>query len=329
MIRSVSYATSFVVYLIFSLVVACNSLFSQSIGFDCPAIASANSIYETDSSRAIEIPIACSTTTNDARLQLTKIRTEVCWNRMAYPLTDYVPRTVLQSNIDGAIQVEERSESNLSFNSSLADGYLTAFGIPGLNGEASRKKSTSRKYNQIPQHELVLSSGPIKRGTGAFFEFRPSLTESLEGGRNLVVAFEVPVSWRAGILQITCHATGNRKRMGIFNDGIDFERIFIVPVYLKGDDQAFRAATALAKSEQQLRSETRRQQNQSSSGSQSWFGGFGSTDKDAISDYWMHHLIQSGSDRALRTVEGQLSERILIAANRFDQARDELLALAR
>lgn len=329
MIRSVSYAISLTVYLFFSLVVVCNSLFSQSIVFDCPAIAAANSIDETETSRIVEIPLAISTSINDGRLQLNKIRAEVCWNRMAYPITDYVPRTVLQPEAEGTIQIEERSESNLSFNGSLAGGYLAGLGTPNLKGDASRRNSSSRKYNKIPQHELVLASGPIKRGTGAFFEFRPSRTDSLEGGRNLVVAFEVPNSWRAGILQITCRATGNRKRMGIFNDGVDFERIFIVPVHLKGDNQAFRAATTLARSEQRLRIETQRQQNQSATREQSWLSGFGTGGKDESSDYWMHHLIQSGSDRALRTVERQLPDRILFAANKFDQARDELLAMGR
>ena len=324
MIRAVSYAISATVYLLFSFFVIFNNLFAQSISFDCPAIANARTIYSTQSSKVIEIPLAFSTSCNESRLDLNKVRADVCWNRMAYPLTDYSPRTVLQSDVDGTISIEERSESNLSLNGSISGGYLAS----NLNGDASRKKSSSKKYSRIPQHDLVVSSGPIRRATGAFFEFRPSRTESLEGGRNLVVAFEVPVSWRAGILQITCRANGTRKRMGIFNDGINIERIFIVPVHLKGDDQAFRAATAMARSEQRLRTQWQRVKIGSHNERQAFLTSLAASGRQAYSDHWMHHLIQSGSDSALRQVERQLPDGIVAEANQFDRARNKLLAMS-
>ena len=329
MIRTVSYASSIAVFLVVSLLMLSSSLLAQGISFDCPALVGAIPILETEESKLIEVPISFSSSCGDRSIRLEKVRAEVCWNRDSFPLTDYGPRTVLQSEIDGSINVEERLESNLSFDGSLTGGQLTALGTPNLNADASRRKSTSNKFARIPEHKLVVSSGPIKRGTGAFFEFHPSPTESLEGGRNLIVAFEVPVSWKAGILQITCSAAGIRKRMGIFNDGIDFERIFIVPVYLKGDDQAFESASTLARNEQQLRSQWHHYRHPSHGLQKNWLASLSIQNRNELSDFWMHHLIQSGSNRALRQVASQLPKSVLAAANDFDRSRKQLLLLNR
>lgn len=328
MIRAVSYASSTAVFVVISFLIVCSHVNAQAISFDCPAFAEAIPIFETEGTRVIEVPLAVSNSINDSGLVLEKVRADVCWNRIAYPLVDYGPKTILQSEIEGAINVEERLESDLGFTGSLTGGHLASLGTPNLNAELRRKKTMSNTYARIPQHEAVVSSGPIKRSTGAYFEFRPSRTESLEGGRNLVVAFEVPVSWRAGILQITCHAAGNRKRMGIFNDRLDYSRIFVVPVYLKGDDQALKAATALAHHEQELRSQWHRYRSHQASNHWNTLLILQNNDIES-SDRWMHHLIQSGSDRALRQVESRLPEPIQVAANEFHRARQALLQLSR
>ena len=154
-------------------------------------------------------------------------------------------------------------------------------------------------------------------------------TETLEGGRSLVVAFEVPATWRGGILQITCRASGNRRKIGIFNDGFNYSRVFIVPVHLKGDDQAFRFAASLARSEQRLRQDWHRHRTSTTNNDSSWFEWFQSDSTDENPDAWMHHLIQSGSDRALRQVESRLPTRIASVANEFVAARQQLLRLSR
>ena len=327
MLRSATYSTSAFVFLFMSLLILSSKLSAQEIGFDCPAVAGAIPILETEEYRLIEIPLSFSTSVDDSSLELEQVRAEVSWNRDPFLLTDYGPRTVLQAEVAGNINIEEKEEAGFGIDGALAGSYLSALGTPNLSADANRKRTKSTKFAKIPEHKLVVSSGPVKRGTGAFFEFYPSPTESLEGGRNLVVAFEVPVSWSAGILQITCHARGNRKRMGIFNNGFINERLFIVPVFLKGDDQAFHAAKTMARKEQQLRSEWQSHRESSADGSKNWFAGLQSGGEP--DDLWMHRLIYSGTDQDLRAMASRLPGKVLLAAKEFDLARKDVLLRAR
>ena len=98
--------------------------------------------------------------------------------------------------------------------------------------DLSQRTGSKLRYQEVPQHEVLVASGTVQRGTGAFFRFHPSKRETLEGGRDLMVAYRVPVNWRGGLLKIECRANGSRKVIGAWRDPIEESRSFIVPLSL-------------------------------------------------------------------------------------------------
>ncbi len=228
------------------------------IVFDVPALVGVR-VVELDehpprspSQKTIEVVIPVSTESRSSdRNRVEEYRFDVFWNRNIYPICDYGPRTQTVSEIEGLISVDKTTERNSSLGLTLGSSYQSMLTGSGT-AEIGSRNGTRLHYQEIPQHELLVASGTIHRGTGAFFRFHPSRTESLEGGRDLVVAFQVPRSWRAGVLQVECQARGSRKVLA-WSEDFDFSRAFVLPIYLEGDDQAREAAAEFVRSEQRLR----------------------------------------------------------------------------
>ncbi len=328
MVRVASYVSCVLVN--FSMVMLnCSGLFSADIHFDCPATVPAQVREESGNIRKIEVVVPVSLTISDPKLSVTEFRSEVFWNRHAYPIVDYGPNTQLQSAYQGPIEVEKQSESNFKLGASVSSGYFESL-QPSLDANFGTSKSETRRFQEIPQHQTTVASGTIKRGTGAYFQFRPSRTETLEGGRMLQVIFEVPRSWRGGVLQVNCQVQGQRKKLGLFSEDYQYQRVFVVPVYLAEDAQAKHIAREFARSEQRLRQgwTVHQMSHQSRSMASPWTSR-PSLQLDQAGDWWMHHLIQSGSDVAIRRVEDQLPDKIASAANQFVEARQQLLSLSR
>ena len=332
MIRAVTYTVS--VLLNFSIVLLLiNNAFSDSVEFDCPALLPATLVDYGSSHQIVELRLPVTASQLDSKLELSELRVAVSWNRSPYPVVDFAPRTTLQSKFDGPVSVEKRTETNYGIGAKVSTSYID-FLTPSIDAEIGKKNSETKRFQEIPQHDVLLSSGTADRGTGVKYRFRPARTETLEGSRDLVVAFEVPSSWRGGVLQVTLTAIGERKKVGGFaafgstSDAFEFSRVFVLPIYLEGDDQARQFAVEFSQTEQQLRRkwqlyETRGQN--SVSQFRKWLG----TENNAVPGKWMHHLIQSGSDSAIRKYESKLPKLVATAANDFVAARKNLLALSR
>ena len=195
-----------------------------------------------------------------------------------------------------------------------------------------KKDSTERRsYQEIPQHHPVIASGTINRGTGVFFRIHNSRTDTLEGGRDVVVAYRVNRDWRGGVLQIECRALGQRKIFGAIADDIEIAKDFVVPVYLDGDSGAQVLATELVTAEQALRRNWRRhRQAHKKTGGDILLAGFNPFfQPSTFSDQWLHELIQSGDDRVLRAVSGQLPKSTFALAEEFFFRRTRLMKLSR
>lgn len=326
MIRAVSYSVWISIHLTI-LWWLCGDSLGQSVRFDCPSVAAATIVDQHSFGRIVEVVIPVSTTVSDSKLVLQEIQTEVYWNRNAYPIVKYEPLTSLQSKYEGPIAIEKNRETSYKLGADLSSSYLD-FATPTLNAGVGWKNAEIKRFSEIPQHQWTVASGTIKRGTGAYFQFKPSRTETLEGGRDLTVAYDVPESWRGGVLQINCRAFGKRKVLGLFGESFEHSRVFVVPVYLQGDQQAREFALEFARSEQRLRYGWSQYQNQLAESNANPAKLLFSNEA-RVSGLWVHQLIQSGSDIAIEKVESQLPKKVANAANEFVRARQNLISISR
>lgn len=255
------------------------------------------------------------------RQSVDSFRFDVYWNRYAYPLVDYAPKTQTTSDIAGLVSIESSKENNASLGASLNGRYESLIN-GALTGELAQRNGMKKRYEEIPQYDVLVASGTSHRGTGAFFRFHPSKQETLEGGRELVVAFRVPPEWRAGIFKIECHAEGNKKVFG-WKEPFDVGRAFVVPVYLEADEVARAAAVEFVRAEQALRKACL--QSMPKKKTRSLFA-VATNDSDVPRD-WVHYLIQSGNDDYLEKYRGELTSDVVDAADRFVTARRSLVEL--
>ena len=172
----------------------------------------------------VVIPVTSEVRSRD-RGNVAEFRFDIYWNRSVYPVADYVPKTQTVSEIEGLISVEESNDKNAGLGINLSSGYHDV--VSGIaKADVSQRTGTKTKYQEVPLHEVLVASGTVQRGTGAFFRFHPSRRETLEGGRDLVVAYRVPQSWRGGVLKVECRADGHRKVIGSwrepFNESLAF-----------------------------------------------------------------------------------------------------------
>ncbi|MEQ8789907.1 MAG: hypothetical protein RIC55_26670 [Pirellulaceae bacterium] len=167
---------------------------------------------------------------------------------------DYLPKTTLAGDIEGAISIEEKNENSAGLGITLAGVYAGA-AKAAADANLGVKHSKTVRYDKLPPLESLTASGTIDRGTGAFFKLRPSSRTSLEGGNEFVLMLRVPVEWRADYLQLHCQAAGWRRGPVRALD----ERVtcgygdFLIALHLEGDGMARDAALELTSAESRLR----------------------------------------------------------------------------
>lgn len=308
--------------------------------FDVPAMLPMHELIPAGvapvtASKIVEvvIPVTAEIGLGD-RDNISEFRFDVSWNGHTFPVVDYGPKSQTVSHIDGTINIDQTDDHNAGVGINANSDQLEIATLTGRLDLSNR--STARKtYREIPQHHPVIASGTIQRGTGAFFRFHRSRTETLEGGRDVVVAFRVARDWRGGILKIQCSALGQRKILGAFVEEIAVGKSFIVPVYLEGDVAAIDCATQFVTGEQSLRRHwDRLQKVQSRSGGELLLAGFspfsslphGSHRSD---DPWLEQLILTGDEALLNRSEAAMSKSTVAMTKRFLDAREKLLQLGR
>ena len=337
--------------LLLMAVVASSSFFSDTIDadeppikFDVPALVAVGEVVVANHSGShrsggrpaanekiirVVIPVS-SEVRNSDRGNVEEFRFDVFWNRNAYPIDDYAPQTQTVSDIEGLISFENVHERKRGLGIDLETGYQD-LALGKAEAEFSKNTSTKTRYNEVPQHDVLIASGTVRRGTGAFFRFHPSRRETLEGGRDLVVDYRVPLSWRGGVLNVECRAQGQRKVIGSWHETFQESRSFVVPIYLDRDDQAYQAAMSFAQTEQKLRANwaqhLQRDQRKQPSTLLGIFNA--SSSLRNLPKQWMHYLIQSGNDVYLTRYRSLLPDSIAVAAEDFVAARQGLLKLSR
>ena len=331
---------------------------SPPVEFDVPAMLSAREIVALGSApvspyKTIEIivPVTSEIRASD-RKHISEFRFDISWNRKIFPVVDYGPKSQTTSHIEGLVTVEQSHDSGGGISLNANSQKLEVLALSG-KGDFSDRKSQRKSFQEIPDHQTLVASGTIKRGTGAFFRFHPSRTETLEGGRDVVIAYRVARDWRGGVLRVECRATGSRKVFGSITEPIDVAEAFIVPLYLDGDQQSLSAATDFVRAEINLKQTWRSSQTDTRPKKQShstfrWplvetavqgftLAGF-SRDSESSSrpkvasqlpDQWVHRLIQSGDDRYLARYQSVLPSSVQTSAAVFVSARQKLMELSK
>jgi len=307
------------------------------VQFDVPALLAAREVPcdPTDADPmlrtiAVIVPVS-SEIRPDHAVRPSSFRFDVYWNRNAFPMVDYAPRTQTVSDIAGTISIDRFTEKNSNLGLNL-NGTLPGVGNGAGRAEYIGRQGEKVRYDEIPQHEILIAAGTLKRGTGAYFRFHPSRAETLEGGRELKLMFQVPLSWRGGVLQVECQAAGSRKSFA-WNEPVESKRSFVVPIYLENDEEALQTAMEFAQREQRLRQSWQNYRQQSSQGQsagplEAIFAQPRSKGKVKIPDDWVHVLIQV-SDNPLERYRAALPAELADAATEFVQSRANLLKISR
>ena len=304
----------------------------QVVRFDVPAFAEAVAVTEANAfnGELMEIKLLIPVTTEIGaadRNHVNEFRYDIRWQHANYPVVDYGPRTRTTSVVDGTIQVKKQGSRNVKVG--LALNGIDPPGFAGTaNAEAGTSKSESNQYQEIPRHDVLVASGTVDRGTGTFFRFHRSRSETLEGSRDLFVSFRVPQDWQAGLLQVKCHARGERKVASLWSEPIENVKSFTLPVYLGSSSLARDRAVEYVRAERGLRQSvaTRQAAEQASkpSGLESVFRGLvGLTDNETKVNNGTHGEPQS------RVVRYRVPMSEPDVSGRYRNAREELLQLSR
>jgi hypothetical protein len=244
-------------------------------------------------------------------------------------VADYGPRTRLYSDIDGPIAVEQRQDRN----SSVALGAAgTAADVLQLDAKASTGKTSghTERYQRIPEQKLLLASGTINRGSGAYFKFRHSPQTTLEGGHEIILVLQVPPSWRGGLLRVDCLASGKEKYLlgeGDFSAG---QASFVVATWLKGDVEARQTVQQYSMLESQIRNFARSMQRRSSQRpANDLLGGLLGKAEASLPGDWATRFALFDS----RSIEGRIKPHLprdmQQATERFLASRRDVLRLGR
>lgn len=309
---------------------------SRPIKFDVPVIVAANAVpvevaeHSSPAEQLMQVVIPVSSEIHpQAKQTIDTFRFDIFWNQTAYPVHDYFPKTQTFSAIQGEIATETVQETKSGLELSL-NAELQSLVSGEASAETGTTDSVKKIFKQLPSQSILVASGSSHRGTGVFFRFHRSGQTSLEGGRDLMVQFQVPQDWRAGVLRVNCFAVGTTNVIGGWENAYEASRTFVVPVYRHGDQQARVAAAKFAGAEQRLRQAWRNYQAAKSKTQPLAFSTFlvgTSSSPKKLPSQWAHLLIQTGNDDYLEKYRYQLSPELVTTAENFATARKALYGL--
>ncbi len=120
---------------------------------------------------------------------------------------DFWPKQELYSEVQGTVSVDNKYHKDSHFAFNVSGGY-EPFVRGYAKGESNEKIDSHQQFHRKPPMQMLTSAGTVLRGYGVFFKFRPGPVPQLEGEREVAILFEVPMNWRADLMQVTMHAVG-------------------------------------------------------------------------------------------------------------------------
>lgn len=273
-----------------------------------PSCEVSSDVVDAENQRLVKLVVPVSTIVGcHSEKRVLELMVQVRGLGAGIQVVDYGPRTQLYSDIEGSIAVEQHQGNDTSLgigaNGSAAD-------LVGLNVKANfgQTHGSTERFQKIPDQKLLLASGTIGRGTGAYFKFRHSPQSTLEGGHELILTLRVPASWRGGMLRVDCLATGKQRELWGESDFRAGHASFVVATWLQGDAQAQEIVERYSQLESRIYSwataNSRNSKKRAPEGLfREWMQG-GS--KAEASDDWMHRFALLDS----RSIEGKLKPRL-------------------
>lgn len=165
-------------------------------------------------------------------------------------IIDYAPKTELATALAGNVGIEKKKEASKSLGINLSGSFDHL--VQGSGGADLGVKDTSQvRYELKPRKEVLLASGTINRGTGAYFKLRSSADTSLEGDREFTMTLRVPALWRGDIMYVKCEAQEPHRGQVVSRGSAHF----VVALHLLDDDEVRQAAEDLVYAEALLRRE--------------------------------------------------------------------------
>lgn len=173
---------------------------------------------------------------------------------------DHWPKTQASSQVQGSIDVSTTNYEQQHFSlRALAGSPGTAAATGSLQRDAI--ETLERSYAEKPKLVTYLSSGTLNRGSGVFWQLRPSPEQSIEGDRDYWLLCEVSHDWKGDLFEVTAQAslksassrysTSHLGETGSSSCSTGMGR-YRIAVYLAGDGQAYEQAERFVEYEQRL-----------------------------------------------------------------------------
>ncbi len=245
-------------FFLFAASISSYSICIGQVAFDVNQMAPAREsnamglMNQLPNSRMVDVQLDVSAlfTPGDAAV-ITEYTVRIISRHEDVQVADYAPRTELQSDVFGPMQISQEGDRIREAAIRGVGGYP---GVGSAQGYAYYHDNSHETihYAKKPSLELVNAAGTLERRRGVYFKVRQSSQTTLEGARPFRIVFEVPNSWRADLLDVTIEAAGlessHSKRPRVLST-----QQFVVAVYQEYDENAANAATRYVRQQENLK----------------------------------------------------------------------------
>jgi len=226
------------------------------VGFDAPAMAVAVPVNPElvsaplTGGKLVRVKIPVSTYLSPAfQGAVNEYVVELNCPQQTMRVVDFWPKQELYSEVQGTVSVDNKYHKDSHFAFNVSGGY-EPFVRGNANGEFNEKIDSHQQFQRKPPMQLLTSAGTVLRGYGVFFKFRPGPVPQLEGEREVAILFEVPMNWRADLMQVTMHAAGQN---GSSRSQVLGQSRLWMTVHQEGDQAAAAQAQRYVTQERALR----------------------------------------------------------------------------
>lgn len=174
---------------------------------------------------------------------------EIYCPQQSMRVVDYWPKNELYSEVAGNVSVQSTYHKDSHFSFKVSGAY-EPFARGQAAGEFNERADVQQSYERKPPMQVLTAAGTAQQGFGVFFKFRPGPLPQLEGQREIAVLFEVPLQWRADMLQATMRAVGQNGSSRLVTLG---EQRLWMTVHQEGDQAAAAQAQRYVVLERNLR----------------------------------------------------------------------------
>lgn len=237
--------------------VALSSLANAQVAYDVNPLVVARDvgygglINQMPNSRMVEVQLDVSALFKPGEsAKVTEYTVKMTSRHDDVQVADYFPRTELQSDVQGTMQVTQDADRVREASIRGAGGYPGAGSVYGYAyGHDNSKERIV--YARKPAMELATASGTLERRRGVYFKVKESTQSTLEGARPFRIVFEVPSHWRADLLDVTVETVGFESASSKKQRLLSVQK-FVVAVYQEFDERAAAVANNYVKQHMQL-----------------------------------------------------------------------------